>query len=129
MPTSQTVSAPTCDSMYGNPARTDCAAALNRLPRDSTFRYFVDQQMRIVPQAASWRPFTNSRGQYRQPVSQQPKWWSCGESYFLHSCVPFSDLSDAVTEGKPGTSNVLIMGYVNFGAGHVQKVSSAGSSW
>lgn len=80
MPASQAVSVPTCNSMYGNPARADCAAALNRLPRDSTLCYFVEQQMRIVPPAANWRPFTNSRGQYWQPVSQLPKWWSYGES-------------------------------------------------
>ena len=53
MPASQVVSVPTCTSMYGNPARADCAAALNRLPRDSTFHYFVEQQMRTAPPAAS----------------------------------------------------------------------------
>lgn len=127
MPASQALSTPTCNTVYGNPARIDCAVALAKLPRDTTARYFVEQQMRTALPAANWIPFTDSRGQYLQPVSQLPKWWSRGKSIFIHSQISSSTPADGFTDREVGTCNVLIMGY--FDSRHVQMASSAVSSW
>lgn len=83
LPASNAATKPTCSNIYGSPAPADCAAALAKLPRDTTIRYFVEQQMRTAPPAADWIPFVDTRGALAQPVSQLPIWWSHGRSHLL----------------------------------------------
>lgn len=128
-PTSQALSSPTCNNIYGNPFWPDCTAALDKLPRDTTVRFFVEQQMRTAPPAANWIELVDGRGPYSQPIAQLPKWWSRGESNILHNLVLSFDLADRCTDGKAGTCNVFIMGYVNFDSSQVHIISSAVSSW
>ena len=77
-PTSQAASMPTCSKIYGNPARGDCTAALDLLPRDTTIRYFVEQQMRTAKPVADWILFVDPR-RTKRPIAQLPKLWSSGE--------------------------------------------------
>ena len=93
LPTSQALSSPTCNNIYGNPFWADCTAALDRMPHDSTGRFFVEQQMRTAPPAADWIAFVDGQGRYPQSVAQLPKWWSRGEFNILHNLVLFLNFS------------------------------------
>lgn len=70
--------------VYGKPISIECFSVLARFPiHDTAVRFFVEQQMRTAPPAATWDSFKDSRPPYhRQTIVQLPKWVSYGQLSF-----------------------------------------------
>ena len=65
---------------FGIPRYRDCASALSAVPKDSSTRYFVEQQLRTRFPGENWVPFVDPRPPGLQKnVVQLPKWWSYGK--------------------------------------------------
>ena len=76
---------PYCNSdIYGKPVSTECFNALSRFPMgDTAVRFFVEQQMRTAPPAATWDSFKDLRPPgHSQTIVQLPKWVSSGQLSF-----------------------------------------------
>lgn len=73
---------PHCNGgLYGTPVSVQCINAHVRFPiHDTAVHYFVEQQMRTAPPAASWNAFKDPRPpNEQQTIVQLPKWVSSGE--------------------------------------------------
>ena len=76
---------PYCNSdVFGKPVSTECFNVLARFPiHDTAVRFFVEQQMRTTPPAATWNSFRDYRPtDQRQTIVQLPKWVSYGQLSF-----------------------------------------------
>lgn len=63
------------EEVFGRPQRQSCERALSTFPRDPFLRYFVEQQLRPMPNH-NWLSFHDTRPGEQQPeIVQVPKLW------------------------------------------------------